>query len=150
MRTTTIRHRLAAAACVVAALGIASCGGDDEGGTSTAAGTPDVARYCELVTELDRISTEIFNQLAASGTPTDKQLAAAQLQILEENQDLISEMEQVVPDEIREDFQLSEQSARQRAEAASTEAPPKDVIAANLRLRKFRAANCSGGPTGSG
>ncbi len=67
---------------------------------------------------------------------------AAQLQILKHNADLISQIEAVVPDEIKDDFQLSEQSARERAEAGDPSAPPQDVVQANLRLRQFRTDNC--------
>jgi hypothetical protein len=77
-------------------------------------------------------------------------LAAAQLQILQDNAELISQIEAAVPDEIRDDFQLSEQSAQSRAEAGDASAPPKDVVAANLRLRKFRVQNCAGAGTAGG
>jgi hypothetical protein len=135
------RKQLLAATLCAAALGLAACGGDDSSSTSTTASEPDVGRYCELVAKLDRISSDVFNNLDAT-SPTKADLAAAQLQILNQNADLIAELESVVPDEIRADFQLSEQSARQRAEAANPSAPPPDVVQANLRLRQFRTDNC--------
>jgi hypothetical protein len=141
MTTTRPRHLLVALLCATA-LGLAACGGsDDESSTSTTASEPNVSRYCELVGELDRASTEVFNQLDSTG-PSKEDLVAAQLQILNQNADLISQIEAVVPDEIKNDFELSEQSARQRAEAGDPSAPPPDVVQANLRLRQFRTDNC--------
>jgi hypothetical protein len=140
MRGTRPRQLLPALLCA-AALGLAACGGDDSSSTSTTASHPDAARYCELVGKLDRASTEVFNQLDST-SPSKEDLVAAQLQILNENADLISQIEAVVPDEIKDDFQLSEQSARQRAEAGDPSAPPDDVVQANLRLRQFRTDNC--------
>ena len=135
---------LAGALSATAALAIAACGGDDDSGTSadsTTGSQPNVERYCELVAQLDQISTDLFSKLDDT-SPTKAELAAAQLQILNENADLISQIEAAVPDEIRDDFMLSEQSARQRAEAGDASVPPKDVVDANLRLRKFRVQNC--------
>ena len=140
MRGTRPRQLLPALLCA-ATLGLAACGGDDSSSTSTTASHPDVARYCELVGKLDRASTEVFNQLDSTG-PSKEDLVAAQLQILNQNADLISQIEAVVPDEIKDDFELSEQSARQRAEAGDPSAPPPDVVQANLRLRQFRTDNC--------
>jgi hypothetical protein len=135
------RNLLVALLCAIA-LGLAACGGSDaESSTSTTASQPNVSRYCELVGELDRASTEVFNQLDST-SPSKEDLVAAQLQILNQNADLISQIETVVPDEIKDDFQLSEQSARQRAEAGDPSAPPPDVVQANLRLRQFRTDNC--------
>ncbi len=57
---------------------------DDESSTSTTASQPNVARYCELVGQLDRASTEVFNQLDTT-SPSKADLAAAQLQILNQN-----------------------------------------------------------------
>lgn len=142
MRGTWHRHLLPALLCAAAAFGLAACGGsDDSDSTSTTASHPDVARYCELVGKLDRASTEVFSQLDST-SPSKDELAAAQLQILNENADLISQIEAVVPDEISADFQLSEQSARERAAAGDPSAPPPDVVQANLRLRQFRTDNC--------
>lgn len=140
MRGTRPKHLLAATLCA-AALGLAACGGDDESPTSTTASHPDLARYCELVAKLDRISSDVFNNLDTT-SPTGADLVAAQLQILNDNADLIAELESVVPDEIRSDFELSDQSARTRAEAGDPSAPPQDVVQANLRLRQFRTENC--------
>ena len=140
MTATRPRHLLAALLCA-AALGLAACGGSDDSSTSTTASQPDVSRYCELVGELDQASTEVFNQLDST-SPSRQDLVAAQLQILKQNADLISQIEAVVPDEIKDDFQLSEQSARERAEAGDPSAPPQDVVQANLRLRQFRTDNC--------
>ena len=134
------KHIVAALLCA-AALGLAACGGSDDSSTSTTASQPDVSRYCELVGELDQASTEVFNQLDST-SPSRQDLVAAQLQILKQNADLISQIEAVVPDEIKDDFQLSEQSARERAEAGDPSAPPQDVVQANLRLRQFRTDNC--------
>jgi hypothetical protein len=127
----------------VAALAIAACGGDDSSTSedSTTGSQPNVERYCQLVAQLDQISTDLFSKLDDT-SPTKAELAAAQLQILNENADLISQIEAAVPDEIRDDFILSERSARERAEAGDASVPPKDVVAANLRLRKFRVQNC--------
>jgi hypothetical protein len=144
MTQTMLNKTLAGALCAVAALAIAACGGDDESSTSADAATgsqPNTERYCELVAKLDQISSDLFSKLDDT-SPSKAELAAAQLQILNDNADLITQIEAAVPDEIRDDFILSEQSARERAEAGDASVPPKDVVAANLRLRKFRVQNC--------
>jgi hypothetical protein len=142
MVRTTLKTILAGALSATAALAIAACGDDDNtSADSTTGSQPNVQRYCELVGQLDQISTDLFSKLDDT-SPTKAELAAAQLKILNENADLISQIEAAVPDEIRDDFMLSEQSARQRAEARDASVPPKDVVAANLRLRKFRVQNC--------
>ena len=131
---------LAALAAVAA---LAGCGGDDTTSTEeTVAAKPDLQRYCELVGELDARSAAIFSELEEAGVPTAEQLAAAQLRVLEENEELIAELAVVVPDEIRDDFELSVESARERAEAADASQPPQEVADAGIRLLQFRRDNC--------
>jgi hypothetical protein len=146
MKVPRRRHQLAALLCVAAALALAACGGDDtttaSAGGSTTAANPDLSRWCELVTELDAKSAAIFNELGKDGVPSNDELAAAQLQVLTENADLITELQSVAPTEIKDDFDISLASARQRAEAADPSEPPKSVADANLRLQQFRTKNC--------
>jgi hypothetical protein len=133
------------ATLAVAALTIAACGGDDES-AGTVAAQPDLERYCELVAELDRNSAAIFEETAEEaedGIPSTEELAAAQVRVFEENEDLITEAGAVVPDEIRDDFELSVESARQRAEAGDASQPPKEVADAGIRLQEFRRDNCA-------
>jgi hypothetical protein len=132
------------AALAVAALAIAGCGGGDDTDGETVAAQPDLERYCELVAELDRSSTEIFREIEGQEIPSSEDLAAAQLRVFEENEDLIAELEVVAPEEIREDVELSVESARERAEAGDATQPPKDVADASLRLQEFRRDNCPG------
>ncbi len=129
------------AVLAAATLVLAACGGDDETGT-TAASRPDLERYCEVVAELDRSSAAIFNEIEQGGVPSNEELAAAQLRVLEENEDLIAELEAVAPDEIRADVELSIESARDRAEAGDASQPPKEVADAGIRLQEFRRDNC--------
>jgi hypothetical protein len=147
MRLPRLATSLTALACV-AALGLGACGDDDSDepattGATVAAG-PDLERYCELVTELDRRSNAIFDELGAGGVPTEEELAAAQLRVLEENAELIEELGVVVPDEIREDLELSVESAQERAEAGDATEPPPEVVEAGTRLQEFRRENCPG------
>ncbi len=149
MRRSRLANTLVALACV-AALGLVACGGDDDGtGEETAttetlavATEPDLERYCELVTELDARSAEVFNELGAEGVPTDAELAAAQQQVLDENAELIDELARVTPEEIADDFELTLESARERAAAGDAASPPRDVADAGERLQKFRSENC--------
>ena len=128
---------------LIAVLALAGCGGDDTTSTdATVAAHPDLERYCELVGKLDRRSAAIFQEIEQEGIPTAEELAAAQLRVLEENEELIAELTVVVPDEIREDVDLSVESARQRAEAADASQPPKEVAEAGIRLLQFRRDNC--------
>ena len=151
MRRRETHSRLGAsliAALAVAAFALAACGGGDETGTgdTTAARAPDLERYCELIAELDRNSAAIFDETAEEsedGIPSTEELAAAQLRVLEENEDLIAEAGVVVPDEIRDDFELSVESARERAEAGDASQPPKEVADASIRLQEFRRDNCA-------
>jgi hypothetical protein len=142
MSNSTVKPPLVALLCAAAALALGACGGDESTSTATVASHPDVDRFCELVNTLDENSAAIFDALSADGIPTDQQLAAAQLQVLEENADLIDQLTAVTPTEIRDDFELSLDSARQRAEAGDSSQPPKDVAQANVRLLKFRRQNC--------
>ena len=152
MRYSRPALTLAALACA-AALGLAACGGDDEtstaaettGSTSAVASEPDLDRYCELVTELDQRSAEIFSALSPTGeVPTDEELAAAQQQVFDENADLIDELSRAAPEEIAEDFELTLDSARERAAAGDAGQPSKEVAEAGVRLRDFRRDNCPG------
>jgi hypothetical protein len=147
MKVPRRRHQLAALLCVAAAFGLAACGGGSDtttasAGDSSTASNPDLSRWCELVTELDAKSAAVFNELGKDGVPSNDELAAAQLQVLTDNADLITELQTVAPTEIRDDFQVSLDSARQRAEAGDPSQPPKSVADANLRLQQFRMKNC--------
>ena len=150
MRRSRLANTLVALACA-AALGLVACGGDDDGGTGEQTATtetlavatePDLERYCELVTELDRRSAEVFNELGAEGVPTDAELGAAQQQVLDENAELIDELARVTPEEIADDFELTLESARERAAAGDAASPPREVADAGERLQKFRRENC--------
>ncbi len=111
--------------------------------TAAIASEPDLDRYCELVTQLDEASNEVFGELSADGTvPSNEELAAAQQQVLEENAALIDELSRVAPEEIAEDFELTLESARERAAAGDADEPPADVAKAGVRLQEFRRENC--------
>ena len=167
MTQTMLNKTLAGALCAVAALAIAACGGDDESSTSTDAATgsqPNTQRYCELVAKLDQISSDLFSKLDDT-SPSKADLAAAQLQILNENADLITQIEAAVPDEIRDDFILSEQSRprargggrRHRAaegrgggEPAPAQVPGAELPAAGRRLISRRARPAGRGRPAAG
>ncbi|MET0127113.1 MAG: hypothetical protein ABW249_00870 [Solirubrobacterales bacterium] len=109
------------------------------------ASEPDLDRYCELVAELDQRSAEIFSALSPTGeVPTDEELAAAQQQVFDENADLIDELSRAAPEEIADDFELTLDSARERAAAGDAGQPSKEVAEAGVRLRDFRRDNCPG------
>jgi hypothetical protein len=153
MRNSRLGQNIAVAACATAlALALAACGGDDETSTSAdettattaeVASAPDLDRYCELLTELDAASAEIYNALGADGSvPTDEELAAAQQQVFDENADLIDELATVTPTEIADDFELSLNSARERAGDATIVEPSKEEAEAGVRLQDFARENC--------
>jgi hypothetical protein len=147
MRNSILKHSFLALLIAAAVLALGACGGGDESTTAaaetvTTASEPDLDRYCELIAELDQRSADVFNELGAGGVPTNEELAAAQLQVLDDNAELIDEAIAVVPDEIQEDFQLSLDSARERAESGDASQPPKDVADAVVRLQDFRRDNC--------
>lgn len=120
------------------ASGLAACG-DDEDSTAAA---PDLDRYCELVAGLDAASSAVFGELEQDQDLSDADIAEAQQQVLDENEELIDEMQSVAPDEIRDDVELSIESTRTRAEQEDTEIPEQDVVDANLRLQEFRRQEC--------
>jgi hypothetical protein len=128
------------------AVALSACGGGgDDSSTSTTALKPDVDRYCQLLTELSDNTNKAYDDLQASlpdTTPTADQLAATQRQINEDNADLINELRQVAPTSIQDDFNLSADSAIQRANAGDAGKPPQDVIDASERLAKFAKQNC--------
>jgi hypothetical protein len=146
MTALRMRTRLLAAlaATAMAALVLSACGGDGDDSTTTAL-KPDADRYCQLLTELSDNTNQAYDALQASlpdTTPTADQLAATQRQINEDNADLINELRQVAPTEIQDDFNLSADSAIERANAGDAGKPPKDVIDASERLAKFAKQNC--------
>jgi hypothetical protein len=125
------------------AIGLVACGDDDD--SSTAAAAPDLERYCELVAELDAASAATFGALEGDAQLSEAEIADAQQQVLDENEDLIEELERVAPNEIRDDLEVSIESTRARAEEDVTDIPEDDVVDANLRLQKFRREECPKG-----
>jgi hypothetical protein len=146
MNALRMRTRLltALAATCVVALAMSACGGGGDDSSTTAL-KPDVDRYCQLLKELSDNTNQAYNDLQASlpdTTPTADQLAATQRQINEDNADLINELRQVAPTSIQDDFNLSADSAIERANAGDAGRPPKDVIDATERLAKFAKQSC--------
>lgn len=127
------RPRLAVAAAAIALLA-AGCG--DETETQTAG---DVERFCELNRELDRAGDEAFKDIPENASEED--IRAAIKRLLDDNRDKIDEIEQVAPEEIRDDvrtFVDAQERAVEEGEAAFTD----EVQQAEKELDEFEKREC--------
>jgi hypothetical protein len=62
--------------------------------------------------------------------------------VFEENAELIDELATVTPEEIADDFELSLNGARERADDATLTEPSKEEADAGIRLQEFARENC--------
>lgn len=126
---------LIVALAALVALGLASCGGDDDGADQAA----DVGRHCELIAQLEQNAEEHFAQLDEGTTRAEFQ--QAHVDFIEENQPLLAELEETAPEEIREDGEtvLAGMRAQAGEEVDVTEA---EIDAADERQRQWEKENC--------
>jgi hypothetical protein len=140
---TTTKRRVFAAGLVLLAAALTGCGDDDSGDGEPAA-QADVGRYCKISKQLDRAGQKQFEELEQDPNATPKDFAAAERRLVEENEDLLAELQQVAPNEIREDVAVL--IASLRARAGITEGPaPKKTAAAEKKITSFEKANCPSG-----
>lgn len=149
MRTST-RAWLAAIALTAA---LTACGSEDTAAPSSseplggASGeTGDVDRYCGLVEELNAVGERVFADLPDN--PSAEEVMAREQRFVKEAAPQLEELEEVAPEEIREDVPVFLDDLRARAETG--ESPdPEAAGAAEQRIRAFEEDNCPGGPDGS-
>ena len=140
----------AAAAAAVSALILAGCSAaaDAAGGSASdsAAGAGDTGRYCELVEELDALGEQIFADVPQDASP--EEYMRREQMLVEQGAPQLEELEEVAPEEIREDVGVLLDDLRERA--ATGQSPDAEAAqSAEGRIRAFEEENCPGGPDGS-
>ena len=133
-----------ALAALIALLGLAACGGDDNdderAGRDTAA-APDVGRYCQLAKELDAKGEEHFASLGEDASP--KEFQAAERRFVERYRAQLDELHRVAPTEIKADVDKVLAAMRQRAGlTTTTEVGEREAAAAEKRIQAFEKREC--------
>lgn len=142
--TTTTRIALAAAA--IGVLTLAGCAESGAAPATTAPDSGDVARYCQLVAELNGIGERIFADLPEDAPA--EEITRREGLLAEQAAAPLAEMVRVAPPELRGDLALFMEGFQARADG--TPAPdPEAAQAAEERIRIFDDANCAGGADGS-
>jgi hypothetical protein len=136
---------------VVAAALLGACGNDDGGATTTettpaasagnGGGAGDVERYCALTEEGDRVGREAFRDVQKDTNATEKDYERAERKFVEENEQLLDDLQEAAPDEIREDVALLVDSTRARA-GLGGEVDEAKAQAAETRTNRFEQQNC--------
>ena len=137
--------RIAALLAVLAlAIPFAACGDDDEesGGSDPTTVASDVERYCDITVELDQAGSEEFEALEEDPDATEADYEAAERNLIEDNTELLAEIAEVAPDEIRADVETVIAALEQRAGISDEEVPNAEVAAAEKNLKAFEAENC--------
>lgn len=130
-------------AAVVALLGLAACGGNDEDDNdntpTTAAG--DVQRYCALTKELDAAGEEIFGALGEDASP--EEFEAAERRFVERHARELDELLRVAPARLKPDVETLLAGMRQRAGLRSgVEVSEREASAADERIQAFERREC--------
>ncbi len=137
----SLRRPGALLALVASALLLAAgCDDDDNGEEGDVAG-PDLERYCELSTELDRAGSATFEKLEADPKATEKDFETAEREFVESHQVELDEIQQVAPEEISEDVKTVVDGLRARA-GLGPEVAEADQTAAEKRIQAFEKQNC--------
>jgi hypothetical protein len=129
---------------IVAVLGLAACGDDDEeqrdaGATVTAAG--DVERYCALTRRLDAEGEKFFADLGEDASA--EQYEAAERRFIETHSGDLDELARVAPREITSDVQKLFAGMRERAGLKpQIEVSEAQASAAEERIRAFEKRSC--------
>lgn len=133
------------AAAAAMALGVSACGGEEEnGGQSAEAGdqpaqTADASRYCELAKQLESNAEQHFSQLGEGGGPTE--FREAHVTFIEQNQDVLQEILEAAPEQIRDDVETTLAGMRQQA-GEQVDVTEQKIDAADRRLRAFESERC--------
>ena len=135
--------RVAMVFLVLAAAGLAACGNDDQP-SSTDAGQEeqegDLARYCELVAQIDKAAAEISAELQKKKNPTKKDLNKAERDFFAEYGDEVDEIAETAPAEIADD--VATLVAALKARTGGPKVDPEDASAADQRVAEFEDKNC--------
>jgi hypothetical protein len=120
----------------LAAIVVGGCGQEID---DVAAGG-DLERYCRLVQELDTASREAYAAFEEAGSVTEQDAAQAGRDFLDVHADLIDDLGDAAPIEIRDDVQLMYDAAAQNLELGTK--IPDDMRAAGERIDAFHDARC--------
>jgi hypothetical protein len=132
---------LAVAVVVVAAMGFAACGDDDEEGGETTA-VADIDRFCELTKQLDQAGTEAFEELEQDPEATREDFEQAEAEFLQEHEAELDEIQQVAPEEIQNEIQVVIAGTRGRAGLEENPPEQQEERAAEEAIRQFERENC--------
>ncbi|MGH9001370.1 MAG: hypothetical protein ACRDY7_18500 [Acidimicrobiia bacterium] len=118
--------RAVLAVLVISGIGLAACGGDDDGGSASG-----VERYCELAAELD----DAFPEEIDADTP--EEVTKVLEDFLDEHGDDLDALADSAPDEIKSDVTTAVDAIKKAAQG--------DLSAANLdtsKVDEFDQENC--------
>lgn len=116
------------------------------GPASVTAESGDVDRYCTLTEDMNALGKEIFADVPEDATA--EQVMALQQQLVDRGAAILEEMEEVAPEEIREDVAVFNDDLRARA-ATGQSADEEAAAAAEESSRAFADEHCPGGADGS-
>jgi nitrous oxide reductase accessory protein NosL len=140
--------RFVALAAMLGGLVLSGCSEEDQAAAaeSSATDTGDTERYCELLAEINGAAEQVFADVPEN--PSDEQMMAAWQRLLDEADEQFAEMQEVAPEEIREDNATFVADLRARA-TTGVSPDPEAAQAAEERERAFQDENCPGGADGS-
>jgi hypothetical protein len=110
-------------------VGLAGCGGDDD----DASASGNVKKYCEL-------SEKLSDKFDAFKADTEEELVAGMKKVVEDNKDLFDDLDKVVPDEIRADFDKAIGAIKA---AAKGDTKSLQDLPDTSKMDEFDEKNCS-------
>lgn len=131
------------AVALVALLGLAACGADDndEPATATPSSAEDRDRYCALTRELDADGEKFFAGLGRDASP--KEFEAAERRFVEDSSARLDELQRVAPRQIAADVAKLLAGMRQRAGLQPTiTVSEAQASAADERVQAYEKRNC--------
>ena len=130
---------------IIALLGQAGCGDNDDSSSSTrpatVAATEDVDRYCALTRQLDADGERFFANLNEDSTPAEFQ--AAERRLAEHFAEKFDELQRVAPAQIKTDVSKVLAALHKRAGLQpQIKVSEPDASAAEKRVLAYEKRNC--------
>ena len=133
-----LRPSLAVLMAALAAL-LAGCGDDD---ATIAEGAPDVERYCELSERIDAVGGGEYEDLAQDPVAANDLDFDVEVGMVREHEDLLVEIQEVVPDEIRTDVWAVLRVIEARAGLQTDWAEAPQLRDSERAVARFEKENC--------
>lgn len=121
-----MRRTATTLALTAALLASGACGDDDDGGSAS------VGRYCDLAGRLDDITDDIETG------DTAEELSAAVERVLDDNRELLDDLEDAAPDDIKAEV---EEAIDAMEKAAGGDLEAVEAVDSD-KLDKFEQENC--------